>query len=121
MTDEQIEKYIASKLKRNNRVLRINEKSIGDEGAKFLAESPLLEGVEKLIIYKGNIRDEGVQALADSKKLARLTALYLENNYITDRGARMIASSEIFKNLQILKYFRRGYHSSSPIGDIIVL
>ena len=93
MTDEQIEKYIALKLKRNDRVLRLNEKSIGDKGVKFLATSPLLESVEKLIIYKGNIRDEGVRALADSRKLVQLTALYLENNQITDRGAGMIASS----------------------------
>ena len=85
---KKIEKYIALKLKRNDRVLRLNEKSIGDDGAKFLATSPLSESVETLIIYKGNIRDEGVRALAESRKLVRLTALYLENNHITDRGAR---------------------------------
>ena len=96
MTDEQIEKYISLKLKRNDRVLRLNEKSIGDKGVKFLAKSPLLESVEKLIIYKGNIRDEGMRALADSRKLVQLTALYLENNQITDRGAGMIASSKTF-------------------------
>ena len=32
MTDEQIEEYISLKLKRNDRVLRLNEKSIGDKG-----------------------------------------------------------------------------------------
>ena len=73
MTDEEIEKYIALKLKRNDRILRLNEKSIGDEGAKILAKSPLLKNVQTLIIYKGNIRDEGVRALANSKKLTQLT------------------------------------------------
>ncbi len=53
MTGDQLEKYIARKLKRNDRILRLNEKMIGDKGAKVLAESPLLKNVETLIIYKG--------------------------------------------------------------------
>ena len=72
MTGEEIEEYIARKLKRNDRILRLNEKSIGDEGVKILAQSLLLKNIETLIIYKGNIRDEGVRALADSKKLPQL-------------------------------------------------
>ena len=75
MTDEQIEKYIALKLKRNDRVLRLNEKSLGDDGAKFLAESPLMKNVETLIIYKGEVGDEGVRFLANSRKLSRLSII----------------------------------------------
>ncbi len=45
MTGDQLEKYIARKLKRNDRILRLNEKTIGDEGAKVLAQSPLLKNV----------------------------------------------------------------------------
>jgi hypothetical protein len=66
MAGEEIEKYIARKLKSNDRILRLNEKFIGNEGAKILAKSSLLRNVETLIIYKGNIRDEGVRSLADS-------------------------------------------------------
>ena len=80
MTAEQIEKYIQLKLNRNDRVLRLNEKLIGNEGAEILAKSPLLSSVETLIIYKGNIGDDGVRALAGSKQLAQLTAIHLENN-----------------------------------------
>ena len=86
MTDEKIEKYIALKLKRNDRVLRLNEKSIGDDGAKFLATSPLLESVETLIIYKGNIRDEGVRALAGFKKTSSINSTLLrEQSYYRSR------------------------------------
>ena len=106
MTDDQIEKHIALKLKRNDRILRFNEKSIGNEGAKFLATSPQMKSVETLVIYKGGIRDEGIRALADSRNLGQLTALYLENNHITDQGVKTIASSETFKNLRGLKLYR---------------
>ncbi|SVD76578.1 uncharacterized protein METZ01_LOCUS429432, partial [marine metagenome] len=58
MTGEEIEKYIERKLKRNKQILRLNEKSIGNEGAKVLASLHLLENLETLIIYKGNIQDE---------------------------------------------------------------
>ena len=103
MTAEQIEKYIQLKLNRNDRILRLNEKLIGDDGAKILAKSPLLSSVETLIIYKGNIGDDGIRALASSKQLAQLTAMHLENNHITDHGAKIIASSDTFKKPADLK------------------
>ena len=79
MASEEIEKYIARKLQRNDRILRINERPIGDEGVRILANSSLLKSLETLIIYKGDIRDEGVLFLANSKNLSQLKNLYLEN------------------------------------------
>ena len=49
MTSDEIEKYIERKLNRNDRILRLNEKSIGDAGAKILAKSPLLKNIKTLV------------------------------------------------------------------------
>ena len=75
MTGEEIGKYIEKKLKRNNQVLRINAKNLGDDGVAYLARSPILKTVETLILYKGHFGDEGVRALAESENLDQLTAL----------------------------------------------
>ena len=75
MTGEEIERYIQKKLKRNDQVLRINGKNLGDEGVAHLAKSSLLKTVSVLILYKGNFGDEGVRALAESKNLNQLIAL----------------------------------------------
>ena len=91
MTGEQIEKYIQKKLKRNDMLLSINGKNLGDEGVSHLAKSPLLQTVSTLILYKGNFGDEGVRMLAASENLDQLTALYLENNNITDKGVAYIS------------------------------
>ncbi|GIT65560.1 MAG: hypothetical protein Ct9H300mP23_11870 [Nitrospinota bacterium] len=45
MTGEEIERYIQKKLKRNDQVLRINGKNLGDEGVAHLAQSSLLKTV----------------------------------------------------------------------------
>ena len=68
MTGEEIGKYIQKKLKRNNQVLRINSKNLGDEGVAYLAGSSILKTVSTLIIYKGHFGDEGVRALGEIKK-----------------------------------------------------
>jgi len=69
MSGEDLLQYIEKKLRRNSVTLRINNKNLGDEGAKTLAQSPLLKSVKTLVIYKGNIGDAGVRALADSTSL----------------------------------------------------
>ena len=48
MTGEEIEKYIQKKLKRNDKLLRINGKNLGDEGVSHLAKLPLLQTVSTL-------------------------------------------------------------------------
>ena len=69
MPSEKIEKYIALKLKRNDRVLRINEKSIGDEGAKAFAESPQSKKYPKLDLYKNQVTTDGNKYLTESEML----------------------------------------------------
>ena len=106
MPVDQLEKYIQKKLRRNDTTLKINDKYIGNEGAKALAQSDLLRNVKTLVIYKGGIGDRGVRALAESKNLGSLGKLFLENNNITDEGARILASSSTFANLNVLNLYR---------------
>ena len=72
MSGTAVEKYIQKKLKRNNKILRINEKNLGDLGLAVLAQSPLVRSVTTLVLYKVNISDEGVRALAESPHLKNL-------------------------------------------------
>ena len=105
MTGEEIEKYIQKKLKRNDKLLRINGKNLGDEGVSHLSKLPLLQTVSTLILYKGNFGDEGVRMLAASKNLGQLTALSLENNNITDNGVAYISRSQFLSNLKVLNLY----------------
>ena len=105
MTGEEIGNYIQKKLKRNNQVLRINSKNLGDDGVAYLASTPILKTVKTLILYKGHFGDEGVRALAESENLDQLTALYLENNNITDLGVEHISRSEYLSNLKVLNLY----------------
>ena len=89
MSGTAVEKYIQKKLKRNNKILRINEKNLGDLGLAVLAQSPLVSSVTTLVLYKVNISDEGVRALAESPHLKNLEALYLEHNLLLTGGWRL--------------------------------
>jgi len=113
MSGTAVEKYIQKKLKRNNKILRINEKNLGDLGLAVLAQSPLLRSVTTLVLYKVNISDEGVRALAESPHLKNLEALYLEHNFITDRGVEIISNSMTFSKLKILNLF---YNQITDVG-----
>ncbi|PIP71716.1 MAG: hypothetical protein COW89_10360, partial [Nitrospinae bacterium CG22_combo_CG10-13_8_21_14_all_47_10] len=105
MSGQEIEEYIKKKLKHNEKILRINEKNLGDSGLAVLAQSPLVRSVTTLVLYKVHIGDEGVRALAGSSNLKNLEALYLEHNLITDEGAEIISNSKTFSNLKILNLY----------------
>jgi len=90
---EKLQKYVHKKIKLNEAVLRIQSKNIGDEGARFLAQSPMLKKVKKLVLYDTGVGDEGIRALASSAVLHNLETLLLENNLISDQGVQSIADS----------------------------
>ena len=46
MSGEAVEKYIQKKIKRNDKVLRINKKNLGDKGLAAIAQSPLVCSIE---------------------------------------------------------------------------
>ena len=90
---EQLHQYVSKKIKRNETVLRIKSKTIGDEGALFLANSPLLQKVHKLVLNDTGITDTGIRALAKSVFLGTLKTLDLGHTQIRDRGAQHLAES----------------------------
>ena len=63
MSGTAVEKYIQKKLKRNNKILRINEKNLGDLGLAVLAQSPLLRSVTTLVLavefFKSSLEKPG--------------------------------------------------------------
>ena len=50
MSGTAVEKYIQKKLKRNDKILRINEKYLGDSGLAVLAQSPLVRSITTLVL-----------------------------------------------------------------------
>ena len=105
MSGAAVEKYIQKKLKRNDKILRINEKNLGDSGLTVLAQSPWVRSITTLVLYKVHISDEGIRALAESPHLKNLQALHLEHNFITDKGVEIISNSETFSNLKTLNLY----------------
>ena len=55
ISEDKLDKYIKRKLMRNPAVLRISEKPIGNQGARFLADSTRLKAVTDLVIYKSHL------------------------------------------------------------------
>jgi len=98
---DKLEKYVQKKIKRNNQVLKIKSKHLGDQGAQFLAESSLLQNVTILALIDTMIGDEGIRALANSKNLTQVTILQLGNNRISDVGVKEIANSKTFSNIEL--------------------
>ena len=113
-TPEKLQKYVERKIKRNDKVLRINLKPIGDAGAKFLAEFSPLKNLTTLILYGAGIGDEGARSLAHSTTLANLTSLSLENNLVSDEGVKFLADSKTLSKLTTLNLYR------NKIGNIFL-
>ena len=90
MSATAVEKYIQKKLKRNDKILRINEKNLGDSGLAVLARSPIVRSVRTLVLYKVEITDKGVRALSQSPNLKNLEYLHLEHNFITARIENLV-------------------------------
>ena len=90
---DQLHKYVNKKIKRNEAVLQIKSKTIGDEGAIFLANSPLLQKVRKLVLNDTGITDTGIRALSKSAFLGNLKILDLGHNQIRDRGVQALAQT----------------------------
>ena len=71
MSGTAVEKYIQKKLKRNNKILRFNEKNLGDSGLAVLAQSPLLRSVTTLVLSS----EEHTSELQSRRNLACLLPL----------------------------------------------
>jgi len=91
--------------------LNLYSNSIGDEGAKAIAQSESMRSLIKLDLSCNSIGDEGAKAIARSESMRSLTELYLWNNSIGDEGAKAIAQSESMRSLTELDL------SCNSIGD----
>nr|MBC8288941.1 hypothetical protein [Planctomycetota bacterium] len=72
-------------------VLRLEENSIGDDGARALASSPLLESLQKVYLTNNAIKVPGVKALAASLFRQKKTKFYLAGNPLDEAELKQIA------------------------------
>jgi Ran GTPase-activating protein (RanGAP) involved in mRNA processing and transport len=74
--------------------LNLNDNSIGDEGAKALAQVlPSMTGLTKLDLKSNQIGDAGADALANVlSKMNKLSYIDLSFNNIGDEGAKSFAN-----------------------------
>ena len=86
--------------------LDLENRKLGSEGAKKLAQMDVLSNVVNLELGDNDIGDEGVMALSDSPFLGQLKVLNLKSNNISALGAKALAESKIFAQLDqlILKF-----------------
>lgn len=61
--------------------------AIGDEGARLLASTPALAGLEDLSLHQVGLTDAGARALAASEHLPAGLSLCLFDNYALTAGA----------------------------------
>lgn len=74
------------------KTLDLRENPFGDEGARILASSSGLRGLETLVLGHCNIGSSGAEALAASSFYPNLKILALWHNPIDDVGARALAA-----------------------------
>jgi uncharacterized protein (TIGR02996 family) len=84
------------------RSLVLENNLLGPEGARALADMPLLQGLRELNLTWNKLRDEGAAALAGSPRAANLRVLDLGSNEIGLAGARALAASPHLANLRAL-------------------
>ncbi|KAG2373094.1 hypothetical protein C9374_012826 [Naegleria lovaniensis] len=119
--------------------------NIGDEGLKYIADSPYLSNLTSLKAIRTYIGDKGIMALSQSKNLSKLRflsvmgnsignegvkslidacgvnfphihTLHLGRNYITDEGAKYFLQNDyIFKNLLELNLSYTKIHEMEKI------
>jgi uncharacterized protein (TIGR02996 family) len=85
--------------------------TLGIDGARALATSPLLARVATLKIDNTQLGNEGIAAVIGSPHLANVERLLAGGNSISHDGASSIANSIYLKNLRML------FLSSNQIGD----
>ena len=84
--------------------LNLQTNDIGDEGMKFISESPFLSNLTELHLNLNfcGIKDEGVMEIAESPHMCRLVRLAVGSNCVTVRGVRAIAGSANMARLEVL-------------------
>lgn len=75
---------------------------LGETGARALAQSPFLGGLEHLDLRSNYIGALGVRALTDSETLTQLRHLNLDWNIIEDSGALHLAQARHWNDLEHL-------------------
>ncbi|MFL5341272.1 MAG: TIGR02996 domain-containing protein [Gemmataceae bacterium] len=85
--------------------------NLGVEGAKLLAESPLLARIAVLNVSNAQLGDDGLRLLAESKYVANLKSLLADRNGFSADGAGHIAASKHLTNLREL------FLPANQIGD----
>jgi len=82
--------------------LDLSWNNIGPVGARFLAESLLVEPVETLNLDHNAIGDAGLASLAQSPYLRRLKRLLVRENRISDSGVLALAHSRVPESLSFI-------------------
>lgn len=82
--------------------LLLNDNELGAAGARLLASTRAVRGLEELGLYNNGLEAAGVAALAQSPNLGRLVSLDLRSNRIRTDGAKALGSAKGLKALQKL-------------------
>ena len=81
-------------------------KSIGEEGAQLLAESPRVANLLHLDLGYTTLTAKGLVMLGKSPHLTRLRHLNIEGNKVGDAGIQLLAKSPILAGLRVLNLAR---------------
>jgi uncharacterized protein (TIGR02996 family) len=82
--------------------LDLSSNPLAPDGARHLADAPILSTVTSLNLQSCSLHDAGVEALAQSPYLIALERLALDDNNLTDRALAAIASSTNLPRLELL-------------------
>jgi uncharacterized protein (TIGR02996 family) len=83
--------------------LLLGANPIGDEGARALAESPVLSRLTTLWLDRCNLSPSSARALARSPHLGKLRFLHLEGNALEDAGVIALARAPWLRQLASLQ------------------
>lgn len=93
--------------------LLLYHNGVGPAGAKALAAAPPLAGLRRLSLQGNVVGDEGLRALADAPGLPELEELNLNDNEVTADGARALLGQG---GLPRLRELGLGYNTLMPEG-----
>ncbi|QJW98898.1 TIGR02996 domain-containing protein [Frigoriglobus tundricola] len=92
---------VSSEVRLTELDLSANE-TLGNAGAKMLADCPYLENLTVLRLANCGISDDGARALANGRHLERVTTLDLSTNPIDSNGFREFLNTRYWRSLRRL-------------------
>ena len=100
----KVDKLVSTQLSPDGKLLDLDDKEIGSEELKLMAEREELSQVEQLYLSHNSLAGEAVEILAGSEIFSNLRSLFLNHNNLGDAEAELIAQSPNIKNIYCLMF-----------------